>query len=148
MIGPMGGRNELAEAGGAILVIALLALGIAWGSGNDEEQTPESVTGQPAESSDGASSGTNGSDATAQPTDQLLLQLQECPTLRRDDDWSECSLVGQWILRLSGREDQELDGYYGPLTEGRVEDFQAEVGLPVTGVMDDATKDALAEQVS
>ncbi len=76
------------------------------------------------------------------------------PELRRD------STEHDWVKYLQGLLESRLaddaaagqvqlspvDGYFGPLTEGSVEHFQRREGLPATGVVDDATWDALERE--
>ena len=46
-------------------------------------------------------------------------------------------------LRRSPNTTLEVDGSFGPLTETATKEFQQQVGLPVTGVVDEATWNAL-----
>ena len=54
----------------------------------------------------------------------------------------------QAALSTSGYYEGEIDGVYGPATVEAVERLQADGGLPVTGLVDRATADALDEAVS
>lgn len=51
--------------------------------------------------------------------------------------------VIQYLLRVRGGIDLAVDGYFGPQTEGAVRQFQQQRGLEVTGVVDEATWDAI-----
>lgn len=51
-------------------------------------------------------------------------------------------------LKAAGYYDGEVDGVYGPETVSAVEDLQKDAGLPVTGLVDRATSDALADAVA
>lgn len=76
------------------------------------------------------------------------------PELRRDspeEDWVKY-LQGLLADRLATESDggqiqlSPVDGKFGPLTEGSVEFFQRREGLPETGVVDDATWEALERE--
>lgn len=73
------------------------------------------------------------------------------PELRRDStehDWVKY-LQGLLANRLASESDSgqirlsPVDGLFGPITEASVEFFQRREGLPETGVVDDATWEAL-----
>jgi len=54
----------------------------------------------------------------------------------------------QQNLKTAGYYDGEVDGVYGPKTVQAVEDLQKDVGLPVTGLVDQATSAALDAKVA
>jgi murein L,D-transpeptidase YcbB/YkuD len=54
----------------------------------------------------------------------------------------------QSALTTAGHYDGEIDGVYGPATVEAVERLQADAGLPVTGLVDRATAEALDEAVT
>lgn len=54
----------------------------------------------------------------------------------------------QTDLTTAGLYDGPIDGIYGPATIAAVEDLQTAAGLPVTGLMDPATRQALAERLA
>ena len=54
----------------------------------------------------------------------------------------------QSSLTTAGHYDGEIDGVYGPATVEAVERLQADAGLPVTGLVDRATAEALDEAVA
>lgn len=64
------------------------------------------------------------------------------PTLRRGD-------TSAWVSVLqSALGVQPNTGYFGPITLAAVEEFQGDAGLPVTGVVDAATWQALGSRVT
>ncbi len=54
----------------------------------------------------------------------------------------------QSALTTAGYHDGEIDGVYGPATVEAVEQLQADAGLPVTGLVDQATAESLDEAVT
>ena len=58
------------------------------------------------------------------------------------------TLALQTDLTTAGYPTGEVDGVYGPETVSAVEDLQADAGLPVTGLVDMPTRDALDEAVA
>lgn len=57
--------------------------------------------------------------------------------LRKGDQDGQVKLVQEW-LSLHG-EQVAVDGDFGPATEAALKDFQARAGVPLTGVVDEAT---------
>jgi peptidoglycan hydrolase-like protein with peptidoglycan-binding domain len=61
----------------------------------------------------------------------------------RRSDTGDAVRRAQRALRRSPNTTLEVDGEFGPLTEEATRQFQAQEGLPVTGVVDEATWAAL-----
>jgi len=66
------------------------------------------------------------------------------PTVQLGDTGDEVSQA-QRALRRTPDTTLEVDGVFGPLTEASTKEFQQEEGLPVTGVVDEATWKALPD---
>ncbi len=66
------------------------------------------------------------------------------PTVSRGDT-GEAVEQAQRALRRTPDTSLEVDGIFGPLTEASTKDFQQRTGLPVTGVVDEATWNALPD---
>jgi peptidoglycan hydrolase-like protein with peptidoglycan-binding domain len=64
------------------------------------------------------------------------------PTVQHGDKGDAVSQA-QRALRRTPNLTLEVDGVFGPLTESATEDFQKQAGIPVTGVVDQATWQAL-----
>ncbi len=64
------------------------------------------------------------------------------PTVQHGDKGDAVSQA-QRALRRTPNLALEVDGEFGPLTETATKEFQKQAGLPVTGVVDDATWQAL-----
>src|SRR6188508_890289 len=64
------------------------------------------------------------------------------PTVQKGDE-GDAVAQAQRALRRTPNLGLEVDGEFGPLTEGATKEFQKQAGLPVTGVVDDATWQAL-----
>jgi peptidoglycan hydrolase-like protein with peptidoglycan-binding domain len=64
------------------------------------------------------------------------------PTVQIGDS-GETVKQAQRALRRTPDTTLVVDGQFGPLTETATKDFQKQVGLPVTGVVDEATWQAL-----
>ena len=60
----------------------------------------------------------------------------------------EYTVVLQADLKTAGYLEGEVDGVYGPKTVSAVEDLQADADLPVTGVVDLATRAALDDALA
>jgi Putative peptidoglycan binding domain len=58
---------------------------------------------------------------------------------------SEYTVAMQSDLKTAGYLQGAVDGIYGPETVQAVEDLQTDAGLPVTGLVDQATRDALED---
>jgi len=55
----------------------------------------------------------------------------------------------QYVLKYSGYFSyEEITGYYGVITELSVKNFQKAKNLPITGVVDDKTMDALGKEIA
>ena len=61
---------------------------------------------------------------------------------------SEYTVALQTALKTAGYLQGAVDGIYGPETVQAVEDLQADAGLPVTGLVDQATRDALEDALA
>jgi peptidoglycan hydrolase-like protein with peptidoglycan-binding domain len=66
------------------------------------------------------------------------------PTVSQGDT-GEAVEQAQRALRRTPDTSLEVDGIFGPLTEASTKDFQQRAGLPVTGVVDEATWSALPD---
>ncbi len=64
------------------------------------------------------------------------------PTVQVDDS-GDAVKQAQRALRRTPNTALEVDGHFGPLTETATKEFQQQAGLPVTGVVDEATWAAL-----
>jgi len=64
------------------------------------------------------------------------------PTVQHGDEGDAVSQA-QRALRRTPNLTLDVDGIFGPLTETATKDFQKQIGLPVTGVVDGATWQAL-----
>jgi peptidoglycan hydrolase-like protein with peptidoglycan-binding domain len=64
------------------------------------------------------------------------------PTVH-DGDSGDAVRQAQRALRRTPNTTLEVDGIFGPLTETATKEFQQQAGLPVTGVVDEATWAAL-----
>jgi peptidoglycan hydrolase-like protein with peptidoglycan-binding domain len=64
------------------------------------------------------------------------------PTVQNGDKGEPVSQA-QRALRRTPNLTLDVDGEFGPLTETATKDFQKQAGLPVTGVVDEATWQAL-----
>jgi peptidoglycan hydrolase-like protein with peptidoglycan-binding domain len=64
------------------------------------------------------------------------------PTVQHGDSGAAVSQA-QRALRRTPNTTLEVDGSFGPLTQTATEEFQKQAGLPVTGVVDAATWQAL-----
>ncbi|GAA0929977.1 hypothetical protein GCM10009557_94170 [Virgisporangium ochraceum] len=64
------------------------------------------------------------------------------PTVKNGDE-GDAVAQAQRALRRTPNLGLAVDGEFGPLTEAATKDFQKQAGLPVTGVVDEATWQAL-----
>ncbi len=64
------------------------------------------------------------------------------PTVRVETS-GEIATTIQYLLRYHGAADLEVDGYFGPVTEQAVKDFQTNNSLPADGVVGQRTWAAL-----
>jgi peptidoglycan hydrolase-like protein with peptidoglycan-binding domain len=63
----------------------------------------------------------------------------------QNGDTGDAVRQAQRALRRTPNTSLKVDGIFGPLTESATEQFQREAGLPVTGVVDEATWSALPD---
>jgi peptidoglycan hydrolase-like protein with peptidoglycan-binding domain len=85
------------------------------------------------------------------PSEPIRYRRKECemanagqPTVSRGDT-GEAVEQAQRALRRTPDTSLEVDGIFGPSTEASTKDFQQRAGLPVTGVVDEATWNALPD---
>jgi peptidoglycan hydrolase-like protein with peptidoglycan-binding domain len=64
------------------------------------------------------------------------------PTVQHGDE-GDAVAQAQRALRRTPNFTLDVDGEFGPDTEAATKDFQKQAGLPVTGIVDDATWQAL-----
>ena len=85
------------------------------------------------------------------PPAQPPSQTPAAPAPASDrGDWPELRRghVSEWVRALQAALAIDADGVFGPGTQAAVEDFQRASGLPVSGVVDTATWQALGDRVT
>jgi peptidoglycan hydrolase-like protein with peptidoglycan-binding domain len=78
-----------------------------------------------------------------QPEDQHRLDPERAPLLRRND-WGDWVEYLQTLLQSTGEDTGEIDGKFGPITEGAVLRFQSRAAIDVDGDVGPQTWGALS----